>query len=155
MRVLVEDLPHNATGANEAIKAKGLGERVEFLAHDFFTPQPDAAKGAAAYFMRYICHDWSDEYARKILTNIVAAMSSQSVLVIMDAVLPPPGVVPMAQERMLRAFDVSMFTQLNARERAFEDWVALLASVDPRLKITSVKPPPPGISVSVMEVRLT
>jgi SAM-dependent methyltransferase len=151
----VQDLPPNAAGANEAIKAQGLENRVQFLAHDFFALQPESAKGAAAYLMRYIIHDWSDEYARKILSNIVAVMSPESRLIIADAVLPPPGVVAMAQEKTLRAFDVSMFVQLNARERAFEDWQDLLQTVDPRLKITAVKPPPPGISVSVLEVKLS
>ena len=65
-------------------------------------------------------------------------MGPDSQLVIADACLPPPGAVPMAQEKLLRAFDVSMFAQLNARERAYEDWKALLSSVDERLEIVEV-----------------
>jgi 6-hydroxytryprostatin B O-methyltransferase len=150
----VQDLETQEEPAKALIKSKGLDSRIDFLATDFFQPQPGPAQGAAVYFMRWILHDWSDQYARKVLTNIVAAMTPQSKIVIADAVLPPAGVLSNGQEMMLRAFDVSMFVQLNSRERAPEDWHALFKSVDPRLQITSVKPPPPGVSYTLVEVEL-
>ena len=47
----------------------------EFLAHDFFTPQ--TVKGAEVYLMKYIIHDWSDEYAVKILRRLREAADPQ------------------------------------------------------------------------------
>lgn len=110
-------------------------------------------KGAAAYRLRYIAHDWSNERARKILANVVVAMSPESKLIVLDAVLPLPGVVPLAEEKTWKAFDVRMFMQFNARKRALEDWQALLDCMNPRLKIIPEKPLPPGISVSVFKVQ--
>jgi 6-hydroxytryprostatin B O-methyltransferase len=150
----VQDLITQEEPAKALIKSKGLDSRIDFRVTDFFEPQPSSAHGAAVYFMRWILHDWSDQYARKILTNIVAVMAPHSKIVIADAVLPPAGVLSNGQEMMLRAFDVSMFIQLNSRERAPEDWHALFISVDPRLRITSVKPPQPGVSYTLVEVEL-
>jgi hypothetical protein len=150
----VQDLVTQEEPAKSLIKSKDLDSRINFVVADFFEPQPSSALGASVYFMRWILHDWSDQYARKILTNVVAAMSPNSKIVIADAVLPPAGVLSNGQEMMLRAFDVSMFIQLNSRERAPEDWQALFTSVDPRLRIVSVKPPPPGVSYALVEVEL-
>jgi len=38
---------------------EGVKERVEFMPHDFFTPQP--VKGADVYLFRFILHDHPDE----------------------------------------------------------------------------------------------
>lgn len=46
--------------------------RIELQTHDFFTPQP--IKGARAYFMRSVMHDWPDVQCRKILGNLRDAM---------------------------------------------------------------------------------
>jgi hypothetical protein len=57
-----------------AATAMGVGEdkRIELQVYDFFTPQP--IKGARAYFMRSVLHDWPDEQCRKILANVKEAM---------------------------------------------------------------------------------
>jgi hypothetical protein len=81
-------------------------------------------------------------------------MVPDSWLIIAGVVLPPPGLVPLEQEKTLSASDASMSVQLNARGQAFGNCEALLASVDTRLKITAVKSPPPRISVIVHGVRL-
>jgi hypothetical protein len=55
-------------------KANGVGEggRIELQVHDIFGPQ--TIKGARAYFMRSVLHDWPDEQCRKILMNLKDAM---------------------------------------------------------------------------------
>jgi hypothetical protein len=45
---------------------------IELQVHDFFTPQP--IKGARAYFMRSVLHDWADEQCRVILRHLKDAM---------------------------------------------------------------------------------
>jgi hypothetical protein len=57
-----------------AARAMGVDadKRIELQTHDFFTPQP--IKGARAYFMRSVLHDWPDEQCRKILANIKDVM---------------------------------------------------------------------------------
>ncbi len=51
--------------------------------HDFFTPQP--IKDAAIYFLRVVIHDWSDEDASKILSNLRSAAGPSSKLVVFDS----------------------------------------------------------------------
>ncbi|KAI5925278.1 S-adenosyl-L-methionine-dependent methyltransferase [Camillea tinctor] len=59
--------------------------RVRLVPHDFFTENP--IKEAEAYLLRYILHDWSDEYCIKILTEIRKAMGPNSRLLIVDQVM--------------------------------------------------------------------
>lgn len=70
-----------------AATAMGVGadKRIELQVHDFFTPQP--IKGARAYFMRTILHDWPDEQCRVILKNVREAMEpGYSTILISDCV---------------------------------------------------------------------
>jgi chemotaxis methyl-accepting protein methylase len=81
-------------------KAKLPGEikgRIEFMEHDFFKEQP--VKGADVYLLRWIMHDWSDEYCIKILSQLVPAMTEQSRLLISESVMPPIGTLSSQQEK--------------------------------------------------------
>jgi hypothetical protein len=72
-------------------KANGVGEgnRIELQVHDIFGPQ--TIKGARAYFMRSVLHDWPDEQCRKILLNLKDAMEpGYSTILINDHVSAPP-----------------------------------------------------------------
>lgn len=74
----------------EAAKSMGVGGdgRIELQVHDFFTPQP--IKGARAYFMRSVLHDWPDDHCRKILGHIKDVMEpGYSRILISDCVRPP------------------------------------------------------------------
>lgn len=66
---LVEDQPTLEEQAARLIRAapKGVKERVKFLTCDSFQPQPEEARSAKAYILRYILHDWSNAYSLKIL----------------------------------------------------------------------------------------
>lgn len=59
----------------EAISSIQEGDRpaIECTAHDFFTPQP--VRGARAYHMHSVLHDWSDGNARKILMRLEEALN--------------------------------------------------------------------------------
>ncbi|KAK6523136.1 hypothetical protein TWF694_006031 [Orbilia ellipsospora] len=59
--------------------------RVKFLKHDFFQENP--TKGADIYWMRYIIHDWADDYCIKILKGVKAGMGPHSKLLICDQVM--------------------------------------------------------------------
>ncbi|KAH8881982.1 S-adenosyl-L-methionine-dependent methyltransferase [Thozetella sp. PMI_491] len=155
LEFIIEDQPPMAEGANTLIAAspKAVADRVKFVVHDFFQPHPEEARAAAAYFMRYILHDWSDAYAQKILKNVVDAMGPQSKLIIADATMPPAGVIPRCQEEILRSFDISMLAQLNAQERTVEMWEQLVkVASDGKLGITNIIAPPKGESVSIIEI---
>ena len=108
LEFVVEDQPPLTEQARRLISSypETVKNRVKFLPHDFFQPQPAEARAADAYIMRYILHDWSGNYAKKILKNVFEAMREDSRLIIADAVMPPAGVLPKCQEEVLRSFDV-------------------------------------------------
>lgn len=54
--------------------------RVKFVQHDFFKDNP--IKDAAVYWLRYIMHDWSDDYCIRILKGIKSAMGPRSRILI-------------------------------------------------------------------------
>ncbi|KAI1370106.1 S-adenosyl-L-methionine-dependent methyltransferase [Hypoxylon crocopeplum] len=111
-RVVLQDqpfvLPH-------AIPTDG----VEKQPFDFWTEQP--LKGARIYYMRNILEDYPDDKAIAIVTNILPAMSSDSVLIIDEMVIPNRG----ASSRSTLQ-DMTMMTSLASTERTERQWDALL-----------------------------
>ena len=75
-------------------------DRVEFMEHDFFKPQP--VKGGDAYFLRFILHDWPDQECLEILKNLVPALKNGAKVLISDLVLPEPNTVPNRIEKEMR-----------------------------------------------------
>ncbi|OKL59534.1 hypothetical protein UA08_04988 [Talaromyces atroroseus] len=71
MRFIVQDLPTTASQGADSLPVD-LKNRVSFMPHDFFAPQP--VVGADVYFFRYILHNWSDKYAERILKGLVPSL---------------------------------------------------------------------------------
>ncbi|MCJ1264299.1 hypothetical protein MMC22_004170 [Lobaria immixta] len=138
---VVQDLRENVDSgrATAAQLPANIASRISFQEHDFFKPQP--VHGAEVYLLRMILHDWPDADAVAILRELVSAMSSGSRLVIMDSVLPRPGSMPSAQERMLRARDMTMLEAFNSLERDEEDWRRLLSTADRGMTLRSIQEP--------------
>ncbi|KAL8717981.1 MAG: hypothetical protein Q9225_004840 [Loekoesia sp. 1 TL-2023] len=112
---------------NENPKAVENG-RVSFVAHDFFTENP--VKGADIYWLRYIIHDWSDDYCVRILAAIRAAMAPRSRILICDQVMnttlgntqiaPAPAPLPAnygSFSRWSHQRDITMMSIINGIER--------------------------------------
>ncbi|KAL8708439.1 MAG: hypothetical protein Q9225_007600 [Loekoesia sp. 1 TL-2023] len=100
-----------------------LQEGVETMAYDFFTPQP--LKGARAYFLRDILHNWSDADSAKILLRVVEAMDPEySTLLIDDYVLPDTN-AKLRQAEM----DILMWLHTSGIERTERHWQSLCGSV--------------------------
>ncbi|KAH8723055.1 O-methyltransferase-domain-containing protein [Phaeosphaeriaceae sp. PMI808] len=95
---------------------------IEFMVHDIFTEQP--IKGAGAYHLKRILHDWSDQESRTILKHLVDAMDKdRSRILIIDMVLPTRS--PTFSQAM---GDHSMLT-FGGKERNEKEWRKLLSSV--------------------------
>ncbi|RAL16176.1 S-adenosyl-L-methionine-dependent methyltransferase [Aspergillus homomorphus CBS 101889] len=118
---------------------------VRAMAHDFFTPQP--VKGARAYYLHGVLHDWPDDTARSILEHLRDAMTpGYSTLLIHDHVIPAQGAHPQAT-----GYDQTMMVVVSAFERTEGMWRDLLRSVGLRVeKIWSS----PLATQSVVEARL-
>ncbi|KAH8924843.1 S-adenosyl-L-methionine-dependent methyltransferase [Atractiella rhizophila] len=67
---------------------QAVDNRVKFMAHDFFTPQPVTGENHH-YFMRWIIHDWSDEFAIKILKGISDVMHPKSKIFLCEGIIQP------------------------------------------------------------------
>jgi 6-hydroxytryprostatin B O-methyltransferase len=157
LKLIVQDLPANADNGRKMLDASpekaALAARITFQGHDFMEKQP--VQGADVYLLRTVLHDWSDAQAAKIVRNLLDAMRNRpgSKLLIMDAVLPKPGSVPVSVERLVRVRDMTMLQSFNSKERDLDDWKALLADVDAGLHIVNVVQPF-GSALSVLEVTL-
>ncbi|KAF5721260.1 O-methyltransferase B [Fusarium mundagurra] len=66
---------------------KTLPDDVQLVEHDFMKEQP--VKGAKAYFMRMILHDYADAVGIQILTRLAEAMKPYSRVLICEMVLAP------------------------------------------------------------------
>lgn len=103
---------------------------IELTVHDFFKPQ--LLKGARAYYMRYILHDWPDEQCRTILQHLKDAMKpGYSKILIHESVMADRN--PAWQHT---ALDIYMMALFATQERTEQEWRKLLSSVG--LTITGI-----------------
>lgn len=119
-RVINQDLP---PAIAQAIPCEG----VEHTVHDFMTEQP--IKGARAYYLRNIMHDWPDEKCIIILEQIIKVMDKDSVILIDDMVLPNQGAHWRATQ-----LDLAMMAGLAAMERTEKQWYSMLDAAGLKVK---------------------
>ncbi|CAM1504819.1 Fc.00g024100.m01.CDS01 [Cosmosporella sp. VM-42] len=120
-RLILEDLPVVIDQITE------LDDKIERLKYDFFTEQP--IKGARAYYMHSVLHDWSDETCIKILKAVMGAMKpGYSRILINENVIPSTGA-----QWEATALDIMMLTLLASRERTRENWETLLSAAGLRI----------------------
>jgi len=85
MKGVLFDLPHVVERAKERIDAAGVLDRCQLIGGNFFESVP---KGADAYLMRHIIHDWNDGKSLTILRNCHSAMRAKSKLLVVESVIP-------------------------------------------------------------------
>lgn len=75
---------------------------IEYVKHDFFRPQP--VKGARAYTLKSIIHDWPEPQSLEILRNIASGMTpGYSKIWVLDAIVPATNA-----PRALLGMDITM-----------------------------------------------
>lgn len=113
-RLILQDQP-------DVIKQVGnAAEGIELAVHDFFTPQP--VKGAKAYYLHSVLHDWDDASCLQILHNIVPAMTpGHSKLLINENVVPDFGAA-----WPITSMDWLMMALGAVKERTERQWRGLL-----------------------------
>ena len=62
-----------------------IAQRVQFVKHDLFTPNPCRAE---VYLFRHILHDWSDEDVTRLLNSLVPALSSGARVLVSEGIMP-------------------------------------------------------------------
>ena len=99
---IVQDLPDMIHGAASDVPAD-VADRISFMSHDFFDPQPVLSQGSAhAYLFRNIFHNWSDTHVVKILRALVPALDKGARVVVNDYLIPEHGTMSPSQEREIR-----------------------------------------------------
>jgi hypothetical protein len=102
-------------------QVKDLHPRIECMKYDFHAEQP--IRGARAYYMHSVLHDWPDDVCASILTRVREAMRpGYSKLLINENVIPSTGA-----DWQATALDLVMMSLLSAKERTQVDWEKLLA----------------------------
>lgn len=97
LRFIVQDLAHVIGEANVEVPG------VKFMAHDFFEVQDQVRiKDVDLVLLRYIFHNWSDEYCIKILRALKGILKRGCHIVVQDQVLPEPGSLRLLNEREMR-----------------------------------------------------
>jgi O-methyltransferase len=105
---------------------------------NFFTTVPG---GADAYLLSRVLHDWDDGDAARVLRVCRSAMRPDSVLLVVEAVLPDRAVHDPASVRM----DLHMLLLLRGRERGVTEFGGLFAAAG--LDLTADVPTPAGVHV--------
>jgi len=99
------DQPRVVAGAMDSFATCGTN-RVTIVPGDFFESIPE---GGDAYILRRIIHDWDDDEALKILSNIRSAVRPEGTLLILEGLIDSPT-------RPVGLMDLMMLV-LGGRER--------------------------------------
>jgi hypothetical protein len=117
----------------------------ESQAHDFYTPQP--IKGARAYSLHSILHDWDDAHGISILENLRPALVPGYSRVLLNEIVLSEEKPTLAATSM----DMMMLAHLGVRERTEAEWRAIVENAG--LKFLRVYTYP-GVAESVIEAEL-
>jgi hypothetical protein len=117
----------------------------ESEAHDFFTPQP--VKGARAYSLHSILHDWNDDEGIKILENLKPALTPGYSRVLLNEIVLSEEHPSLAATSM----DMMMLAHFAVRERTETDWKAVVKKAG--LKFVKIYKYP-GVAESIIEIEL-
>lgn len=111
------DLPHVVDAARQNLSARGLSDRCEVVAGDFFTAVPDADVA----LLKHVLHDWDDARCAALLGSVAAALRPGGRVYIIEMVVPEDGSPSPAA-----LMDVNMLVLVPGRERTAREYGALL-----------------------------
>jgi hypothetical protein len=129
---IIFDTPTGIEGAKQRLGAEIAG-RYQLLAGDFFQSVPE---GGHAYILKSILHDWNNRDAITILRNCQRAMRSDSMLLVIERLLPE-RIDNSAAHREIVMMDLHMLVMLNGQERSTADYAALFTAAGLRLTATT------------------
>ncbi|KAI0382244.1 putative O-methyltransferase [Hypomontagnella monticulosa] len=114
-RLILQDRPNVVSAVS--------GENVfEATAHDFFTPQPATTKGARAYYLHSVLHDWDDDNCVRILEQLRPSLKvGYSRLLLNEIIVPDRN-----PTWPVTSMDQLVFVLGAMRERTGADWENIL-----------------------------
>jgi len=121
-RGVLFELPAVADAARPVVAATDTGDRVDVVGGDFLTGPIPAGD---VYVLKHVLHDWDDDSARVILSNIRDVMPPDGRIVIAETVLPD-GDAP----HFGKTEDLEMLVMAGGVERSESEFRALAESAD-------------------------
>jgi O-methyltransferase domain len=119
---IVFDQPASAERAGRRIAEAGLRVRCEAVGGDFFTEVP---RGAGAYLLKHIIHDWNDEDATAILKTCHRAMDGTDAKLLLVEGVYPERIDQSPESRGAAFNDVNMLVSTGGRQRSETEFRAL------------------------------
>lgn len=98
LNITVQDLPHIVTMPETTVPTSHRS--IQLSAHDFFDEQP--IRNADVYLYRHCFHNWNDQACVRMLHALLPALKDDARVLLVDAILPEPGEIPLRHERMIR-----------------------------------------------------
>jgi hypothetical protein len=118
-RGILFDQPHVVAGAPAVLEQHSVADRVQVVGGSFFDA---VAEGGDAYVLKHIIHDWPDEEAVQILTNVRKAAGAEKHVLLVEFVIPPHN-----REFVGKWADLQMLVDAGARERTAPEYGRLLS----------------------------
>ena len=134
-------LPPLKDASTAYLEQMGVADRARFVGGSFFEEIP---KGADAYLLKSIIHDWDDDEAVQILANCAAAAGSEGRVLIMDRIAPELAGDDPADVVTFQG-DLMMLTANGGMERTLREFQAVLDRAG--LRLESVMPTASGFAV--------
>jgi hypothetical protein len=125
MRGAVFDTASTIERATQQLGNNAWGRRCSYVTGNFFTSVP---QGADAYLLCGVIHDWDDNRAITILGNCRRAMTKNSRVLVVDAVVPHTHV-----NCFSKLLDLNMLVMTGGRERTETEFHTLLDASGYRL----------------------
>ena len=113
------------------------GDRCQIISGDFFQSVPT---GGDIYTLKLILHDWDDQQAVKILTNIHEVLPDNGKVLVIEGIMLD-GNEPDPHKQL----DISMMTIFGGRERTIKEFETLFKSAG--LQINKVIDTPSRLSI--------
>lgn len=147
MDITVQDLGQ-VRPAFDAALPSDLADRVRFVEHSFFDPQPVAAD---IYVLKMILHDWPQEECVRILRGLIPALRPGAKVILIEYIGGEgegegrdQTEVPRSLKQYGTATDLRLMAIFNGKERPISAWKAIFQAADERFKVTDVKEVPHG-----------
>jgi SAM-dependent methyltransferase len=134
LRGTLLEMRHVIEQAKKGPILASFASRCDFAEGSFFETIP---KGADAYILKHVIHDWDDERSAQILSNCRQAMRPSGTLLVIDRVVGPPN-----QPDQAKFLDLEMMVNAGGLERSEPEWHRLFATSGFRLERIIPMPAP-------------
>lgn len=118
-RGVLFDQPHVVIDAPAELRRHRVLDRVRIAEGSFF--DDDIPTGGDAYVLKNVIHDWPDEQAVRILSNVRASSGAGKHLLLVELVIPAHN-----REFAGKWLDLEMFVSAASRERTVDEYGRLL-----------------------------